>query len=123
MTLSMRLVKITDIAYVNILYFIYGYYSSKLIENIFKQFYGDKSKFINDSKGKLIFQILLQVTVIGIMAYIGRNIIELIPFPLNNYAGYDHLKLKELSGAGLVTFYIFLFSYNLTSKIDIIRSM
>ena len=119
MSLVFSSVKIVDIAYVTILYFVTGYMLSQIIDEKFKSIF---KNYKTDSNRYLLFQIVLQIAVLGIFSYIFRNIIELIPYPLNGVGGYDHLLLKELRGPGLLTFFLILFSYNLQNKITIITS-
>lgn len=117
-----RSVKMLDIGYVTILFFIFGYYCAQILEGILTKFFGETKTYNQVSSFNLIIQIVLQIAIIGIISYVGRNIIELIPFPLNGYKGYDHLLLKELRGPGLLTFFFIIFSYNLQEKISIIKS-
>jgi hypothetical protein len=118
-TLTFRAVKMGDIAYVTVLYFATGYVVAQVIEGIFKGIYGE---YKYNSSSYLIFQIVLQVAVIGMVSYMFRNIVEHIPYPLDGVEGYNHKKLKELTGPGLLTFFIMLFSYNLQQKIAIVRN-
>jgi hypothetical protein len=108
-----------DIAYVTVLFFSTGYIVAQTLEQIFKLIFGE---YTEDSSPYLLYQVVLQVAVIGMVSYMFRNIIELIPYPLNGVEGYNHLKLKELTGPGLLTFFLMLFSYNLQQKIVIVRT-
>jgi hypothetical protein len=52
-----------------------------------------------------------------IMFYVARNIVEWIPSPLHNLYGYDHYRLKELSGAAVLGASYVYFQTNLRSKL------
>jgi hypothetical protein len=52
-----------------------------------------------------------------VCVYILRNIIELIPFPLHGYYGYDHYKVREIRGGVLISFAIVTFQPNLKAKV------
>ena len=53
-----------------------------------------------------------------ISVYILRNIIELIPFPLHGYYGYDHYKIHEIRGGILISFAVVSFQPNLKNKVN-----
>jgi hypothetical protein len=118
-TLTFRAVKMGDIAYVTVLFFATGYVVASVVETIFKGMFGE---YKNDSSAYLLFQVVLQVAIIGMVSYIFRNVIENIPYPFDGVEGYNHKKLKELTGPGLLTFFLMLFSYNLQQKIVIVRN-
>jgi hypothetical protein len=120
--LAIRSIKILDIGYVTALFFLAGYYTAQYYEKAFRHFFGEPSTFASKSNTRLLMEILLQVAVIGMMAYILRNLIEKIPYPLNGMKGYDHMKLKELAGPGLITFFLVIFSFDLQQKIMTVRN-
>ena len=114
-----RSIKIIDIAYITCIYFLIGYfiaiYSDKYFENMFGNDYSDKSKI------RLMTEILIQMIFIGIIAYIFRNVIQIIPFPLNKIYGFDHLAVKEVKSGGLLTTFIVLFSINFQNRLLVFR--
>ena len=110
-----RFIKIIDIAYITCLYFFFGYfialYSDKYFDEIF---------YLNDdykTKLRLIFEILIQIIFIGIVAYIFRNIIQIIPFPLDGIYGFKHLSVSEVKSGGLLTTFIVLFSMGFQNRL------
>jgi len=46
-----------------------------------------------------------------------RNLVNLIPFPLNGVAGFDHSRLKELEGGEVLAVVLILFQRNLVDKV------
>ena len=87
--------KITDIVYVTISYFVFGYYIAKTVnavcDYIFGIQYNDLSNF------KLFFEIIFQISIsLYISRIVKKKVIDKLPFPLDGLGGFTHLKLKEL---------------------------
>jgi len=61
--------------------------------------------------------------IIGVVSYIGRNLVELIPFPFQGVLGYDHMRVKELKTGALLTVFLVMFSYNMQDKLQKLRGM
>jgi len=115
-----RSIKMLDIGILTILYFILGYIFSWLINKIYYNF---------DSNAKpmkfLVFlEVCCQIFVIGILVYIIRNVIDLIPFPLEGIYGYQHFRVRELySGGVALTFGVFYAQDNIKDKLNYIFNL
>jgi hypothetical protein len=72
----------------------------------------------------LFLEICGQLFIIGILVYILRNLIELIPFPLEGIYGYQHTKVRELYSGGIaLTFGIFYAQENIKQKLNYIFNL
>ncbi len=118
--IKIRLIKIIDIAFITCLYFFSGYVGARILDKFFDKFLGKLNKK-KHSKQKIIFHILIQVSITGIVSYIGRNLIQMIPFPLDKLYGFNHLKVKEVTSGGLLTGFLVLFQSNLQEKIGFLK--
>ena len=108
-------VKLLDIGYVTFLFFMFGLVFAKGFDLLYGKF--NKDKYKNTPKWKLFLEIILHVFAIGVVAYILRNVVELIPFPLEGVAGFKHSMLKELEGGHILTVVLILFQKNLEEKV------
>ena len=113
--LTIRGIKLIDICYISSIYLALGAISSIYIDRKLGKF--DKIEADKKTKNRLYSEVLLHFSFIGILMYIVRNFVEWIPFPLNGIRGYDHLKLRELSSAGVFGVIFFLFQNNLRDKL------
>lgn len=108
-----RSIKMLDIGLITILYFSLGYIISWLINKIYYKF--DPKD--NYNKGILFLEVCGQIFVIGIIIYIIRNLVQLIPFPLEGIYGYKHSLVKELNSGGIaLAFGVFYAQENIKEK-------
>ena len=114
-----RSIKMLDIGYITVVYFIVGFATSFVVNKMFDEFLPEN----NPSKVLLFLEVCIQLFIIGVLIYIIRNIIELIPFPLNGLYGYHHNMVEELhSGGSTLSFGLFFAQFNLIDKINYILS-
>ena len=105
-----RIIKIIDIGYVTLVYFILGLIFAKTGDKIFGKF--NEKKENTKPIIKITFEIILYLWVIGVIMYTVRNIVPLVPFPLDGIYGFDHLRVKEVtSGAVFILAFISYFEY------------
>ena len=111
-------ITLLDVGTLAIIYFVIGFYTSYLVNNIYNEFYVDD----NRSKIIIFLEICSQIFFIGILIYLIQKIIRLIPFPLNGIYGYDHKLINELPGVALLGFGLFYGQDNIVKKLQYIVS-
>jgi len=111
-----RSLKILDIGYITVLYLIIGLCFAKLFDTMYGKF--DKE---SESK-KTTFRHILELSGImwlsGVVVYIVRNLVELIPSPVDHIDGFEHLKVKELKNAAVFSFVFLYFQSYFKNKIQ-----
>ena len=117
--LLFRVIKIIDIAYIGILYFTVAYVFGRYINKLFTNLYG--IDFESKSTNVLYLEILSQGIFISIFCYIGKNLVQLIPFPLDGVNRFDHSRVKELSSGAFLTVFIVMFQYTMQNKLSFIK--
>jgi tetrahydromethanopterin S-methyltransferase subunit C len=94
MDLEFRTIKILDIGYITIIYFILGL----LISRLFDSYLGKYDKLNDDKKHPIRVgaELIIIIWVIGATVYLTRNIVELIPSPFHGLYGFDHFQLISM---------------------------
>jgi hypothetical protein len=111
-----RAVKVLDIGYIASLHFVTAFIVSEAIDRMMGKF--NKVEADKKSVARLFAEIIVHVCFLGIIVYMLRNLVEIIPFPFDGVHGFSHKRLKELSGGVALTFSLFYFQYHLKSKMD-----
>ena len=123
---SIRGVKLIDIALIMASSSILGFLSGRILENHFKFV---ETNYPDTAYGIFILgiEIAAELGLIGCIVYICRNIMELVPSPFQGYkgwnppktfAGYDHFKVKELNSYLPYTIFLISTHTSLQNKID-----
>lgn len=120
-SIALIIIKIIAILYVAILYTIFGIYITTMIDE-----YGIPDLFIDnhdvkDSVFKLVFETAIIVGILAVFSFIGRNFIQLIPFPLDGFFGFKYESVKEVQAGNILLVFMFTFSSVLFNKIAILR--
>jgi hypothetical protein len=111
----LRTIKIFDVAMLTILYFVIGYLFSWIINKMYYNFdpNDDHIKFV------VFLEVCAQVAVLGILIYLIRNLMNMLPFPFQGIYGYNHNKVKELQSGGVaVAFGVFYAQDNIKTKLN-----
>lgn len=108
-------VKLLDIGLVTIYFFVLGLAAAKGFDAVMGEF--KEENFDDVPLWKLFLQIVAQLFALGIIAYVLRNVVKLIPFPLDGVAGFQHERLKELDGGEVMALVLILFQRNLIDKV------
>jgi hypothetical protein len=103
----MRSIKIVDIGYITVIYIAV----SILLATIIDSWMGVFDPKAEEKKGfwQQTGEIILSMWFYGVLIYFVRNIVELVPFPLDGYQGFEHRRVKELKSAMVFTFTFVLF--------------
>jgi hypothetical protein len=115
MGLGFRLVKMLDISYITVIYFIIGFVLARLLDT-YVNTYSEKKE-----KKKILLQSIFEcigfICLNAILIYICRNVVELIPSPFDGLYGLDHSRVKELSGAPTLAFALLFYQTRLQAKL------
>ena len=115
-----RSIKMLDIGVLTILYFTLGYIFSWLINKMYYNFDPKTAPM----KFLVFLEVCGQLFIIGVLVYIIRNFIELIPFPLEGVYGYQHRMVRELySGGVALAFGVFYAQENIKEKLNYIFNL
>ena len=119
--LAFRLVKMLDIGYITTIYVILAVFLSTIIDEMLGVFNAEQAK----KEGNLVFTLktIGLVWLGGIIVYLIRNFVEFIPSPFNGLAGFDHLRMKELTTAAAFAFIFLLYQRHLRGRLDYMYDM
>jgi hypothetical protein len=123
--ISIRTIKIVDIGYLFAAASVIGYISARILAHTFKF---DKSRYEKNAKGKfkLAFEIIFEMSLIGMVVYASRQVIQALPYPLDGnkgwnppegFVGFRHKKLREWENPYPIAFFIILMQDSLKAKI------
>ena len=116
MNLGFRLVKIADIGYITVLHFISGFAIACLLTNYEEVF--DIKKESKKPIYQTVAEIIWYLWLSGVAIYIIKNVIEVIPSPVDGIFGLSHFKVKELNEAPILAFVVFYYQKHLTAKLE-----
>ena len=108
-------VKLLDIGLVTVYFFLIGITAAKWFDYMNGDL--DVSKYEEKHSFIIFLDIIMQLFILGVFAYVLRNIVEMIPFPFEGVAGFHHHRLKELHGGPALEFILLFFQQNLRKKI------
>ena len=114
----MRGIKIIDIGYITVIYFTIAMILCICIDKLMGEYKDEDDE--QKSTTILWIETIIYMWLIGIVIYVIRNLVEKIPFPLNGVGGFDHLKVKELGGAGVFSYFFFAYQFVLKNRLMIL---
>jgi hypothetical protein len=120
---TITFIKIIAIAFITVIYSFGGFILTVGADKYLIKDFNDKTD--EEINKKSTYRHLGETTAIlalfGILAYIGRNILQEIPFPLDGLYGFKYNNVKEVMSGSLVLWILINYSPILTNKINIIR--
>lgn len=115
-TITVKLIRLIDITYLTIIYVTISIVFSIYFNKLMGKFNVEETK--KKSTTRLILEIYLHFTIIAIAAYLIRELVQQIPFPLDDVHDFDHGNVHELDGGVIFGFAIFYYQINLGDKIN-----
>lgn len=112
--LTMRSFKLIDIGYVTVIYFVLGFACAIVYDKVLGKF--DKKAEEKKSSVTISLEVILHIWTIGVLTYFARNLVPLIPFPLDGVMGFNHLKVKEVTLATVFVLVLISFQEHLREK-------
>jgi len=103
-----RSIKIINIGWATVMYFILALIILHILNNIYGK--PDAKYYEKMDTFNITIEFLAYIWLIGVIIYIIRNIFPLFPFLFDGIFGYDHNKVKEVTGA--TAFSIFIITFN-----------
>jgi len=109
-------IKAFSISYIYVLQFILSFVVALALNKMFKDF--DPSEADKQELPVVVLEILGQIVLVGILAFIIRNITSLFPYPLEGIYGIETKRIKEFASAPLIPFILLFFYRNLKDKMS-----
>ncbi len=119
-----RGIKLIDIAFVTFLYGISALIVAGLLDKyVFTKITlqpgvedKDKNKYV------LVLETLICLAITGIVAYLLRNLLQLVPFPLEGVYGFSHMRVPEVKSGNIISVILIFFAYTFRNKMVILQS-
>ena len=110
-----RAIKIIDIGYAAAAYFIFAIVTVMIMNKVTGPYNAEHEE--KKPLGRLLADIILRVWMIGILAYIVRNIFHIIPWPFEGVYGYQHLKNKEVAESTVFVAFVVVLDVHLQNQV------
>ena len=110
--LIIRSIKILYFAFIIPIYTLGALICSIFLDNYVYKYIKivDKPNIQDESDIQLFTNIVILLFTNIIVAYILRNLLQKIPFPLDNFHGFKHMKVTEVKSGSIIMMILFIFS-------------
>ena len=112
----MRSIKLIDIGFLTVIYTFLAFLFAKITDKTLGPF--DSIKESEKPKWKITIELFILLWIFGLLMYMVRNLVPLIPFPLDGYQGFAHIKVKELHVPIVFSFLYLLVGQHFRAKIQ-----
>lgn len=121
--LILRGIKLIDIGYITCIYTIPSIYIATFLDNHVYPYIGPYKNKSDEEKTQyeILIELIIFLTINGIIAYILRNLLQMIPFPLENVYGFKHMKVKEVQSGQLIGLILLWFSSTIRNKLLLLQ--
>jgi len=109
-------VKAFSISYIYVIQFLLSFLFALALNKMFKDF--DASEADKKDVIVLVLEVMGQLILVGIIAFVIRNIMSLFPYPLDGVYGVETKRIKEFASAPLIPFILLFFYRNLKDKMS-----
>lgn len=118
-----RLIKILNMGYTNVIYIIPAIFVATLLDkNVYNNIHiGEIKKDEDKTIIALLIELIIIITINGIVAYVLRNILQKMPFPFEGSYGFDHMKIMEVKNGVVITLILMYFAPIIVKKINILQ--
>jgi len=122
MGLGFRIVKIIDICYITVVYFILGFISARVLDSSSPKFNEKEEK--KTSNFIVILKAVFKICINSALVYIVRNVVPIIlPSPFEGLYGFKQDIVKELTGAPTYAFALLYYQKNFQSELKYIYNL
>lgn len=111
-----RFIKMLDIGYTTIIYFVLAIITAVLLDKLYGPF--DEKEEKKKTTLRKALDLIGMIWLNGVIIYLVRNIVPHFPSPFNGLYGYQHSRLKELQDAYVFDFVLI---YNQTNLVKRMR--
>lgn len=117
---ALRSMKVLNIGWICVAYFFLALLVDELLDRVFGRI--DVDHYVQHASGaRIVLEILGYTWLFGALAYVVRNVFELVPFPFDGVMGYDHRRVKEVAEAGVFGTFLIVFNERMQAYYAIFR--
>lgn len=118
--LIIRSIKILDFAFIIPIYTIGAIFAAIMLDRyVYKHIkIINKDKIQEESDFQLLANIVIILFINVLTAYILRNLLQKIPFPLDNKYGFKHMKVTEVRSGSIIMMILLIFSNEIRINIQ-----
>ena len=118
--LIIRSIKILDFAFIIPIYTIGAIFAAIMLDRyVYKHIkIINKDKIQDETDFQLLANIVIILFINVLTAYILRNLLQKIPFPLDNKYGFKHMKVTEVRSGSIIMMILLIFSNEIRINIQ-----
>lgn len=118
-----RLIKMLNMGYTNVIFIIPTIFIATMLDKkVYSKIHFSEVK--NDAEKEIIpllGELLIILTINGIVAYVLRNILQKMPFPFEGVYGFRHMNIMEVKSGAAILVVLMYFATTIVNKIKILQ--
>lgn len=117
-------IKILAIIYITIIYGISGIYTGIFLDKyVYNKLYIDEENEKKKTKMRIQGELIYMIIIYAIVVYLGRNILQEIPFPLDGVVEFQYMRVTEVTTGGIYGMFIIIILSTLTNKVKVLKEL